>query len=422
MSLGLSHKQRLSMVEAKTAKLALWSGAVSSGKTIASLYAFLDAVADAPDSGLIIIVGRSLQTIERNIFDPLADPALFDQRIVRTIHHTTGSTTANILGRTVHLIGASDVRSEGRIRGATVAIALVDEATLLPQSFWMMLLSRLRVPGDRSRLLATTNPGPPNHWLRKDFILRAGEVGMANWHFNLADNPSNTPRYVADLHAQYRGMWRRRFIDGEWVMAEGAVFEAFDPDRHVLRGPLPKLSRLLGCGVDYGASNPCAALLLGVQDEQGTRPARLVLAREWRHDPKVAQRTLTVAEVAQQFTEWLGPTKPPWIVVDPAAKAFRDELFLAQNHDVLQADNAVLPGLHLVASLLATGHLVIHESCKALLDEIPGYSWDTKAAEKGEDKPIKVDDHSIDAARYVIATTEGQWRWLVPTAPTRVAA
>lgn len=411
------------MVEAKTAKIALWTGAVSSGKTIASLYGFLDAVAEAPDTGLIIIVGRTLQTIERNILDPLTDANLFDERIVRTIRHTTGSTTATVLGRTVHLIGASDVRSEGRIRGATVALAYVDEATLLPQSFWMMLLSRLRVPGDRSRLLATTNPGPPNHWLRKDFVLRAPEVNMAHWHFTLSDNPSLTPRYIADLHAQYRGLWRRRFILGEWVMAEGAVFEAFDTDLHVLHGPLPRLWRLPGVGVDYGASNPCAAVMLGVQPAEGDRPARLVLAREWRHEPRVAQHALTVGEVAAQFTTWLSGDRPDWIVVDPAARAFRDELHLAQrHHNVREADNTVLPGIHLVASLFSTGHLVVHESCKALLDEIPGYSWDEKAAERGEDKPVKVDDHSIDAARYVIKSTEAVWRHLVPTAPTRVAA
>ncbi|MFJ7017994.1 hypothetical protein ACIQUW_06505 [Streptomyces sp. NPDC101117] len=41
------------------------------------MVAFLIAVAAAPSSGLVLIVGRALQTIERNILDPLQDPALF---------------------------------------------------------------------------------------------------------------------------------------------------------------------------------------------------------------------------------------------------------------------------------------------------------------------------------------------------------
>ena len=39
-----------------------------------------------------------------------------------------------------------------------------------------------------------------------------------------------------------------------------------------------------------------------------------------------------------------------------------------------------------------------------------GYSWDEKAAEKGEDKVVKKDDHLIDAGRYALLTTRGQWR------------
>ncbi|MFC3347759.1 hypothetical protein ACFOOM_10030 [Streptomyces echinoruber] len=123
-----------------------------SGKTIASLLAFCIAVATAGPSGLIIVVGRSLQTIERNVLEPLQDRALFGP-LARHIVHTRGATTATILGRTVHLIGAADARAEGRLRGLTAQLAYVDEATLLPEAFWTQLLARLSVPG--ARLYAT---------------------------------------------------------------------------------------------------------------------------------------------------------------------------------------------------------------------------------------------------------------------------
>jgi phage terminase large subunit len=54
--------------------------------------------------------------------------------------------------------------------------------------------------------------------------------------------------------------------------------------------------------------------------------------------------------------------------------------------------------------------LIVADRCKHLIREIPGYSWDPKATEKGEDKPIKVADHSLDAARYAVASTETVWR------------
>jgi len=77
------------------------------------------------------------------------------------------------------------------------------------------------------------------------------------------------------------------------------------------------------------------------------------------------------------------------------------------------ADNAVLDGIRLMSSLLANDRLRVHARCTGLIDEIPGYSWDDRAAERGEDAPIKAGDHSIDAARYAIKTSEVLWRPLL---------
>lgn len=415
----LSRKQIESIAQSTQAKLALWSGAVSSGKTIASLIAFLGAVAVAPSTGLLIVVGRTLQTIERNLIDPLQSPELFGP-LAAHVHHTTGSTKAVILGRTVHLIGAADTRAEARIRGATVALAYVDEATLVPQSFWMMLLSRLRVP--KARLLATTNPDGPMHWLRKDFILRAAEVNMRVFHFHLADNPSLTADYIRDLNAQYVGLWRRRYLEGEWCMAEGAVFDMFDPDRHVLRGPLPKLVAYPAVGVDYGTTNAFSAHLLGVQQQDTGRgvTGRLVIAREFRHDSRTTRTQLTDAQYSARLQQWMGEAPPPrWVCVDPSAASFKLQLFRDGVSNVTGANNDVLDSIRLMASLLAGDQLMIHESCTGLLDELPGYSWDPDKAERGEDAPIKADDHGIDSSRYAIATTQTLWR---PHLPATVAA
>lgn len=409
----LSPKQIQSIAWSKRQKIALWTGAVSSGKTIASLIAFLGAVGEAPTTGLIIIVGRTLQTIERNIIDPLMSEELFGE-LSKFVHHTTGSATAKILGRTVHLIGAFDSRSEGRIRGATVALAYCDEATLMPEAFWMMLLSRLRVRG--ARLLATTNPDGPGHWLRKNFILEAAKVRMIVFEFRLHDNPGLEQDYIDGLYAQYTGLWRRRFINGEWCVAEGAIYEQFDPDRHVIRGPVPYLIALPAVGVDYGTTNPFAACMIGVEGpnpEMG-RPARLVVARELRYDPKKVGRQLTDAEYSKNLRDWIGGDRPSVIAVDPSAASFRVQLYRDGVTNVKAAKNEVLDGIRLCGALLATDRMVIHESAKALIEEIPGYSWDPDWAEKGEDKPVKLDDHSLDAWRYGVKTSEPLWRSHVP--------
>ncbi|MHA4819339.1 PBSX family phage terminase large subunit [Streptomyces aculeolatus] len=402
--LPLSRKQLLSVGRA-TARINLWHGSVRSGKTIASLLAFVIAVATAGPSGLIIICGRSLQTIERNVFEPLQDAALFGP-LARHVHHTRGSTTAVILGRTVHLIGAADTRAEGRLRGLTARLAYVDEATLLPEGFWTQLLARLSVPG--ARLFATTNPDSPRHWLKTGYLDRAGELNLRSWHFKLTDNPSLSPEYVADLAAEYVGLWRRRMIDGAWVVAEGAIYDMWDEGRHVV-DELPEMRRYWA-GLDYGTTNPFAALLLG----EGV-DGRLYVASEWRHDSRRAHRQMTDAQYSQAVHAWLDglDVVPEWTFIDPSAASFSTQMWADGYAHPARASNEVADGIRSVSSLLAADRLLVHRSCEGLLSELPGYSWDPKATERGEDAPLKIDDHSADALRYVIHSTAHEWRHLL---------
>ncbi|MGI5418668.1 PBSX family phage terminase large subunit [Actinomadura luteofluorescens] len=398
----LSPKQQRSIVESARVRISIWAGAVRSGKTIASLLAFLIAVAAAPDHGLIVIAGRTRETIERNIIEPLQDASLFGP-LAAQIHHTRGSNTAVILGRTVHLIGAYDVRSEGRLRGLTACLAYVDEATLVPEAFWTQLLARLSVPG--ARLLATTNPDGPAHWLRQQFLLRAPHLNLASWHFTLDDNPALPADYVRSLKAEFVGLWYRRMILGEWCLAEGAVFDMWDTERHVVTA-LPAIRRWIALGVDYGTTNPFAALALGLGDDQ-----RLYLGHEWRWDSKQQHRQLTDAQYSERLRAWLNTigVHPQWTIVDPSAASFVTQL----HQDGLTpaaGDNAVLDGIRTVASLLGRDRLRVHASCTGFINEIPGYSWDPDKAAKGEDAPIKADDHSLDAARYAVHTTQSAWR------------
>lgn len=400
--LPMSRKQVLSIAASFDARITCWSGAVRSGKTIGSLVAFLIHLSRAPQTGLVLICGRTLQTIERNILEPMQDPALFGP-IADYVHHTRGAPTATILGRTVHLIGASDARAEGRLRGLTACLALLDEATLVPEGFFSQMLARLSVPG--ARALLTTNPDGPGHWLRKNFILRAAELGMAHFHFTLDDNPTLSDEYVAAIKAENVGVFYRRFVLGEWCMAEGAIYDMWDADKYIV-DEIPPIWRWIGVGVDYGTTNAFSALLVGMDASQ-----TLYVVSEYRHDSKTARRQLTDVEYSQRLRTWLTSqgVQPESVVVDPSAASFMQQL-QRDGISPTPADNAVLDGIRTVSSLMAAGRLRVHRSCKGLLDELPSYSWDEKLARRGLDAPMKVADHSVDALRYVIRTTEGTWR------------
>ena len=57
-----------------------------------------------------------------------------------------------------------------------------------------------------------------------------------------------------------------------------------------------------------------------------------------------------------------------------------------------------------MTSEMAEGNLFVCESCPVLIDEIQQYVWDKKLGEKGEDAPLKQNDHNVDALRYAVFT------------------
>ncbi len=410
---SLSPAQERSIAHSN-ARINIWEGSTRGGKTFGSLLRWLIYVADAPP-GELAMFGRTRDTIGRNAILQLQDESLFGLA-ARSVHYTFGAPLATILGRRVHVFGANDVQAEAKVRGSTFAGAYGDELTLLPREFLLQAFNRLSVPG--SKFYGTTNPGPQAHWLRTDFLLRADEPGMnlRQFHFRLDDNPSLTDEFKAGIKATNTGMYYRRFVLGEWCNAEGAVYDMFDEDRHVV-DVCPVIKRWLCCSVDYGTTNPFDAVLIGLGIDR-----RLYVVAEWRWDSRARRRQLTDAEYSAKLTEWLATVQypgsmlhgvtPERVIVDPSATSFRVQLFRDRYQPAL-ADNDVLDGIRLVSSLLSSGRLLIHRSCGYLVGELQGYCWDEKAAAKGEDAPVKRDDHSADALRYGIFTTRGIWRNLI---------
>ena len=418
----LSRKQITSIVDSAQRTLALWSGSVSAGKTIASLIAFLLAVRLAPRNGLIVIVGRTLQTVYQNVIVPLQDPALFGSMVAASIVYTPGATKAIILGREVMVIGAHNAEAVGRIQGATVALAYVDEATRLPEVFWNMLVTRLRVKG--ARLLATMNPASRNHWMRKSWILKADAVDLIHFHFTMLDNPTLEQSYIDRMKRSYSGVFYDRFIKGEWTNAEGAVYPMWDPAKHVIPwASMPRMQEIMGIGMDYGTTNATTALMLGVTAEE--KP-RLVLMDEWGYNSKDEQNNglrLTDAELSRRFRTWLGEQhqpepdglKPRFLMLDPAAASFRTQLHQDLRGTGLApwpADNDVLKGIATIANLLDGDEprMVVTDRCEGWQSEVTEYRWDQKATAEGDDEVVKEDDHYLDGGRYITHSTVGYWK------------
>lgn len=413
----LSDKQALSIAEA-TAEACIWHGAVRSGKTTASVIAFLDAVArTTKGGGRIVIIGRTMDTIYRNVISEMY--AVLGPNTI-AVRYTRGANVAHIFGHEVDIIGASDARSEGRIRGMTIKIAYVDEASLLPdEGFWEQLLNR-QLTVDGSQTFATTNPDHPQHWLLVNVIERADLLGYRVWHFDMDDNPALTEDAKAQARKVNTGVFYQRNVLGLWVLAEGVIWPAWtDKVPIVTDADMPAIDDYV-VAIDYGTHGVHAALLLGRGADR-----RIYVCSEWRWEYKTRQRALSDVEMSESLRRWLdeldpatnaiesrfpGAREPGRIVVDPSASSLIEQMHRHGWHRVRTADNEVLPGLRSVDSLMAAGRLAVHEDCAGLRKEVPGYVWDDKAA---EDKPVKVNDHSCDALRYGVMGSRRWWRdWL----------
>lgn len=411
-----------------TADINAFEGSVRTGKTIGTLYDVADFCRNGPP-GAFAMCGRTERTVINNLILPMQE--MFGPKNVVL---NRGSGSVNVLGREILLYGANNEQARTKIQGATLIAAYADEVSTLPESFFDMLLSRLTLDG--AKMWVTCNPEGPRHWFKTKWLDKAKlwvdhdgnivrrdpddydehdpkrPIDLHRFSFILDDNAKNLPaKTVARLKASYSGLFYQRMILGRWALADGMVYDMFDQAKHVVpAGSLPRMQRVIALGADHGTTNATAGILLGIGDDN-----RLYAIDEW-----APPKGLTTGEFATLLREWLAQHEDPeYIYVDPAAAPFRAELKKARIGRTAAATNETY-SVNTIGSLFKSGNLLISDSCTQLLDEIPGYVWDPKQAEKGVDAVIKVNDHFCDALRYAIASTERVWRRYLPSlaAPT----
>ena len=310
------------------------------------------------------------------------------------------------------MIGAKDEGSERYVRGLTVGVAVCDELSLMPHSFFQMLLTRMSPEG--ARLYGTTNPDSPYHWLKTDYLdnadLRARDA-LWSEHFDMSDNPNLPPDFVELQKRLYRGFFYKRFVEGLWVIAEGAIYKDSWSDELLydqkdeplgLRARGGHQQRIIA--IDYGTTNPM--VFLDIYDD-----GRLFwVTREYYWDSVAEMRQKTDAEYADDLVKFIGSPGGAKVIIDPSAASFKAEL-LKRGIWRVDAKNDVNEGIRIV-SMLLNQRLVrfCRQSTTRTIQEMQTYAWDAKAVERGEEKPLKIHDHGPDAFRYFAKTEVSYWR------------
>ena len=286
-----------------------------------------------------------------------------------------------------------DESSQDLVQGLTLASAFLDEVVLMPESFYNQVLARLSVEG--AKVWLSCNPNSPYHWFYTKVLKQLKEKDGIYIHFTMKDNPSLRPEIVARYEKMYSGVWKRRFIDGRWSVADGLIYDMFTKENNLVKpDEVPYDEAIKWCvGVDYGTAN-ATTFLLGMKTFTGD----IYIVREYyfegrkeAHEHGDYDNQKSDIEFADDMVEFLGQTyeytQIPYnkmdIVVDPAAASFKVQLHRSGMR-TKDARNAVIDGIRDVASYLSSGKLKISTECKNTLKEIHTYSWDETAQERGK--------------------------------------
>lgn len=378
-------------------RINLLEGSVRSGKTFISLVIWCLIVLRSPKNSTLLMTGKTLTTLKRNVLVPLAE-LIGTRNFVGSAESKEGT----IFGRKVYFEGAADESAESKIRGMTLYAAYCDELTLFPESFFAMMLSRLSM--DNAMLLATTNPDLPNHWLMKNYIERSrqGELEIYIKKLTIDDNPFLPADYVSELKKEYTGVFYRRFILGEWCAAEGAVYADFaeDPEKFLLDDV--KLSDIIEAyvGVDFGGNGSAHAFVLtGV-----TRRFEKVITL----DEYYRREMISPVQLENDFVDFIGRNVGKYRICDVYCDSAEQTLIRGLRNAAERArlpieihnakKGAISERIRLYNMMLARGQFFILRKCVHTIEAFRSAVWDGSSGKRLDNGSTNID--SLDAQEY----------------------
>ena len=373
-------------------------GAIRSGKTVSMSLSFAIWAMTSFNGQNFAMCGKTIGSFRRNVLFWLKlmlrsrGYLLSDNRADNLLIVTKGNVTNYF-----YIFGGKDERSQDLIQGITLAGVFFDEVALMPESFVNQATGRCSVDG--SKYWFNCNPDGPYHWFKVNWIDKAKEKNLIYLHFTMDDNLSLSEKIKARYRSMYTGVFFKRYILGLWTMAEGIIYDMFDNAKHVLEtleGLQFTDENYVSC--DYGTQNATVFLLW-----RKTVTGIWICTKEWYYSGRDKSIQKTDIEYADELKKFIGNIRVKAVIVDPSAASFIAQIKKYGFH-VKKANNDVLDGIRFVGTLLNQSKILFYKDCVNTIREFGSYVWDKKAVERGEDKPVKQEDHAMDAIRYFCMT------------------
>lgn len=365
-------------------------GAIRSGKTVFMMVAFVDDAMRRFNNQRFGICGKTVDSTVKNIITPYVGLNYAKEKYAITWKRTdkllvvSDGEHENIF----EIFGGKDESSFMLIQGRTLAGVLFDEVALQPQSFVEQALARCSVEG--SRFWFNCNPDVPNHWFYQSWVQKAKEHNALHLHFEIEDNPSLSEKIINRYKTMYSGVFYRRYILGEWCVAEGLVYD-FGEDN--ITDEIPKSGEYY-LSIDYGTMNPFSC---GLWCVLGGKAVRI---KEYYYSGRGEKVMKTDEEYCDEVDKLTKDYTISKVIVDPSAASFIASL-RKRGYSVQKANNDVIDGIRRTSVYLKEGKVLIHRNCADAIREFGLYRWDDKST---EDKVIKENDHAMDEIRYFCNT------------------
>lgn len=369
-------------------------GAIRSGKTISMIISFIRWSLSNYEGENFIIAGKTIGSLKKNVISPMI-------QILRSWnldYYYNRSENYIIIGsNTYYMYDASNESSQDKLQGLTAAGALADEVALFPRSFVDQMVGRCSVTG--SKIFMNCNPGGPFHFIKKEFIDKHKEKNILYLHFTMEDNLSLSEPIRKRYYKMFSGIFYKRYILGLWVQAEGVIYDMYSEEKHVVSNK-PRDYDKFYVSCDYGTQNATVFHLWGREKSTGLWYA----IKEYYYSGREKSKQKTDNEYYEDLEKMLGDIMPDYIIIDPSAASFIALIKSKGRYRVKKAKNDVLEGIRNVSNALSNVEILISEDCTMTQKEMSSYVWDSKATDRGEDKPLKVNDHCMDSIRYFVNT------------------
>ena len=390
----------IKFLENSTSWINICHGSVRSGKTIACNARWLLFLLQS-NSTEFLISGKTSQSLRRNVIKPLIQMMNTDNIPYEYRKHDG---ELEIKDKLCYCMGFNDEKAVDVIAGMSVGGWYADEISRCPQSAVEMAISRCSDEG--ARMFWNTNPDSPYHYIYTNYIsnknlVESGSVKV--FKFLLEDNPNLPQKYVEELKRvnMKSDVFYKRNILGQWVIAEGAIYDQFVESENTFTNR-PELHEINIC-CDYGVSTVTTFGVMGIQKNE-TLGNSYYLLEETYYDAEEqgvtqsdSQRVEDILYLQDKYE--LNNDNTLFLPHDAASLKSACE----QDPRILMNVETYAPNTYeditTIQDLIKNRRFKIHTSCKHSISQAQTYSWDKKAQQRGEDKPLKIDDHCPDMWR-----------------------